>query len=82
MQDALGQATISILNCWPNVALYRVDFMSEAEREELIKDSLHPLTQFHVKALLEQEEKGARMAERETLVHAGKREACHHHPMP
>ena len=61
----LGLATISILNVWPNVALYRVDFLSEAEREELVKDSLPASTQVEVKALLEQEENDAGMAERE-----------------
>lgn len=40
MQDVLDQAAISVLNGWPDEPLYMVDFMSEPEREGLIKDSL------------------------------------------
>lgn len=44
MQDMLDQVPISVLNGWPEEPLYMVDFMSETEREELIKDSLPPDT--------------------------------------
>ena len=62
MQDELGQAAISVLNGWPDEPLYMVDFMSESEREGLIKDSLPLQTLREVEGLLEQ--KNAEGAER------------------
>ena len=53
MQDMLDQAPISILNGWPDEPLYMVDFMSESEREGLIKDSL-PLHTLRM-SIIEQE---------------------------
>ena len=57
MHDRLDQAVLAVVNYMPQAVLYKVDFTSEAEREELIKDSLPQ--QHNVKIFLEKEEKDA-----------------------
>ena len=57
VQARLDQAVISVLDFRPDAALYRVDFMSESEREELIKEKLPHCMQHDVRCFLEQEDK-------------------------
>ena len=52
-----------VLNFRPAAVLYSVEFISEAEREELIKDKLPPQTHYEAKRLLEQKEADAEVAE-------------------
>ena len=40
MQDRLNLCISVVINFKPEAMLYKVDFMSESEREELIKDNL------------------------------------------
>ena len=40
MQDRLNRCISVIVNFKPEVVLYKVDFMSESQREEFIKDKL------------------------------------------
>ena len=49
MQERLGQCPFDVLNFRPEAMLHRVEFISEAEREELIKDALHPQTHYEAK---------------------------------
>jgi hypothetical protein len=57
VQARLDQAVISVLDFRPDAALYRVDFMSESEREELIKEKLPHCMQHDVRCFVEQEDK-------------------------
>jgi hypothetical protein len=63
MQDRLGQCVFVVLDFRPEAVLYRVEFISEAEREELIKDTLPTQTHYEAQRFLEQKEAGAEVAE-------------------
>ena len=62
MQDSQEQCVLAVLNFRPDAVMHRVDFISEAEREELIKDNLPPHTHYNVKRLLDQEDEGTEEA--------------------
>ena len=63
MQDRLDQCVFVVLDFRPEAVLYRVEFISEAEREELIKDTLPTQTHYEAQRFLEQKEAGAEVAE-------------------
>ena len=63
MQDRLDQCVFVVLDFRPEAVLYRVEFISEAEREELIKDTLPAQTHYEAQRFLEQKEAGAEVAE-------------------
>ena len=52
MQDRLNRCISVVVNFKPEVVLYKVDFMSESQREELIKDKLDLRVQQDAKAYI------------------------------
>ena len=52
MHDRLSRCISVVVNFQPEVALYKVDFMSEAQREELIKDRLDLTLKYDAKTYI------------------------------
>ena len=49
MHERLKRCMAVVVNFMPEVVLYKVDFMSEAEREQLIQDRLNLTLKYHAK---------------------------------